>query len=171
MDTLSHAAWGYVILRWRGPKAARLGALTGAAPDLLYFVPSKLQQVLENGWPALSPSRDPRIWRADGPPLPADLIEAYHSYYVFTHSLVILALVLGVLVVCGRRHWLWLALPYGLHIGMDLATHERYLTPIFYPLWDWRFSGLSWGDPRIFWTNLVVLAVAFAWIGWKYRRL
>ena len=113
MDTLSHAAWGYVILRWRGPKAARLGAVTGAAPDLLYFVPSKLQQVWENGWQALSPVRDPRIWRADGPPLPTDLIEAYHSYYVFTHSLVILTLVFGIFAVWGRRRWLWLALPYG----------------------------------------------------------
>ena len=32
MDILSHAGWGYVVLRWRGAREARIGALCGAAP-------------------------------------------------------------------------------------------------------------------------------------------
>lgn len=169
MDTFSHAAWGYAVLRWRGPKTARIGALTGAAPDLLYFIPSKIEQMAEKGWPALLLERRPGIWRIDGPPLPPDLIEAYNTYYVYTHSLIILALVLGVLALMGKHSWLWLSVPYLLHIIIDLPTHERYLTPIFYPLWDWKFIGISWSDPIIFWPNLIALVVVYSWI-WKHYR-
>ncbi|MFQ5928068.1 MAG: hypothetical protein ACE5MK_00095 [Acidobacteriota bacterium] len=169
MDTFSHAAWGYAALRWRGPQAARLGALAGAGPDLLYLIPSKIEQVFDKGWTALFVSRTPGIWRAHGPPLPPDLVEAYRSYYVYTHSLVIVTLVLGILLLLGKRRWLWFALPYTLHIVMDVPTHERYLTPIFYPLSDWTFLGLSWADPRIFWPNVIALLTVFTWIWWKYH--
>lgn len=170
MDTLSHAAWGYLTLRWRGKKAAFLAGVSGAAPDLLYFIPSKTEQILETGWSALSLERDPRIWRADGPPLPPELVEAYHTYYVYTHSLVILCLVAALLLFLGKRSWMWFTLPYGLHIAMDIPTHERYLTPILYPLSNWTVSGLSWADARIFWPNLIALLIAFSWMKWKFRN-
>ena len=91
MDTLSHGAWGYLALH-RIPRLAWWGVLAGAAPDLLWFVPSKIEQVFEKGWIALSIGREPGIWRADGPPLPPELVEAYFRYYVWTHSLVMLAI-------------------------------------------------------------------------------
>ena len=72
--------------------------------------------------------------------------------------------------VLGRhRQWLWLGLPYALHILMDIPTHERYRTQPFYPLSDWQISGLSWADPRIFWPHLGVLAVACVW-AWRRRQ-
>ena len=169
MDIVSHAAWGYAALRWRGPKAARIGALSGAGPDLLYFLPSKVEQIVQTGWSALLLERRPGIWRADGPALPPELVEAYHDYYVYTHSLVIAGLVAAALwALLDRRQWLWLLLPYCLHIVMDLPTHERYLTPIFYPLSTWTFSGISWSDPVIFVPNLVALAVVHTWTWWRY---
>jgi membrane-bound metal-dependent hydrolase YbcI (DUF457 family) len=58
------------------------------------------------------------------------------------------------------RRWCWLAVPYALHVLMDLPTHERYEGRPFYPLSDWHFIGLTWGDPRIFWPNLAALLVA-----------
>ena len=170
MDTLSHTAWGYATLRWRGPKEGWLGALAGAGPDLLYFIPSRIEQVVERGWSALTVGRDPAIWRSDGPPMPPELVEAYHRYYVYTHSLVILALVLLVFLLFRRRSWCWFVVPYGLHILMDLPTHERYLTPIFYPLSRWSFEGISWTDPRIFWPNLVALILVYAWIWFRTMR-
>src|SRR5688572_10562426 len=67
MDTLSHGAWGYVALH-RLPPLAWWGVFAGAAPDLFWFVPSKIEQITEKGWPALAIGREPGIWRADGPP-------------------------------------------------------------------------------------------------------
>lgn len=169
MDTLSHAAWGYAVLHRRERRIALAGALAGALPDLLYFIPSKIEQIAERGWSALLIGREPGIWRADGPPMPPELIEAYQRYYIVTHSLILLGVVIALLLLVGARRWAWLAIPYALHIAMDVPTHERYLTQPFYPLSAWRFQGLAWADPRIFWPNMAALALVYGWI-WRRRR-
>src|SRR6516164_9852427 len=93
MDALSHAIWGFAVLRGRGPRTARWGLLSGAAPDLHFFLPVLLRQIANRASAALSfpNGRDPNIWRKDGPPTPPDLIDTYDHYYVLTHSLVLLA--------------------------------------------------------------------------------
>ncbi len=53
------------------------GALAGAAPDLLWFIPSGVERFMDHGWRGLTMGRDPAIWRADGPPLPPELVESY----------------------------------------------------------------------------------------------
>lgn len=169
MDTLSHAAWGYASVRFKGSRKASLGAIAGAAPDLFYFLPSKIDQIWQKGWSGLTVGREPGIWRADGPPLPPELVEAYHRYYVYTHSLVVLAAVALVFYLAGWRRWLWLILPPALHIVMDLPTHERYLTPIFYPISEWTIEGISWADPRIFWPNVTLLILTHLLLWRKYR--
>ena len=95
-----------------------------------------------------------------GPPLPPDLVEAYWRYYVWSHSLAVLAAVTTVVLLTRWRRWAWLAVPYALHILMDLPTHERYEGRPFYPLSDWHFIGVSWSDPRILIPNFVALAIA-----------
>jgi hypothetical protein len=162
MDTLSHGLWGYAALH-RDRRLAWWGALAGAAPDVLFFVPSRVGAIARNGWDGLQMGHDPAIWRANGPPLPPELVEAYHHYYVYTHSLVLLALVTAALWAIGWRRWAWLALPYALHIVMDVPTHERYLTQPFFPFSSWTFLGLSWSDPRIFVPNAVTLVFVF-WV-------
>jgi membrane-bound metal-dependent hydrolase YbcI (DUF457 family) len=171
MDTFSHAAWGYAVLSRFPKRLALAGAVAGAAPDLLFFIPSKVEQIVEHGARGLSIGSEPGIWRADGPPLPPELVEAYWRYYVWTHSLVVLGVVLamGWIVFSKHRQWLWLAAPYALHIFMDVPTHERYRTQPFHPLSDWQFSGVSWGDPRIFWPHLIVLVAVYVWM-WRRRR-
>ena len=173
MDTLSHAAYGYAVLHRRRRAVALAGALAGAAPDILFFVPSRVEIAFESGLArALSLGGESGIWRAGGPPLPPELVEAYWRYYVWTHSLVVLAVAAAAwaLLAPSRREWLWLAVPYALHVFMDVPTHERYETRPFHPLWDAHVRGLSWGDPRIFVPNLAVLAVTFLWIRRHRRR-
>ena len=168
MDTLSHAGWGYVVSKHRG--MAWWGALAGAMPDLLFFIPSRIEIVIERGWGvAARIGGEPGVWRAGGPPLPPELVEAYWRYYVWTHSLVMLAAVTLVVATTRFRRWCWLAVPYALHIVMDLPTHERYEGRPFYPLSDWYFIGLSWGDPRIFFPNVVLLLVALWWVRKRSR--
>ncbi len=163
MDTFSHAAWGYAAL-YRQPRLRWWGALAGAAPDLLWFIPSTIERVIDRGWGSLTVGSDRGIWRADGPPLPPELVESYFRYYIYTHSLVLLAAVVAILLVTRWRGYAWLAVPYALHIVMDIPTHERYQTRPFYPLSSWQYQGLSWADPRIFWPNVVALILVYAWI-------
>jgi membrane-bound metal-dependent hydrolase YbcI (DUF457 family) len=170
MDTLSHAAWGWVALRQGQRRLAWWGALAGAAPDLLFFVPYAVEQVATNGFGSLFLAREPAMWTLDGPPLPPILAAAYDRYYVYSHSLVLLAAVLILVWALGARRWLWLGIPYALHILMDIPTHEKFAVQPFFPLSDWRFIGLSWGDPRIFWPHLVLLLAVLAWTWRRSRR-
>ncbi len=163
MDTISHALWGSASLA-RDRQLAWSGALAGAAPDLLFAIPSRVELVAERGVAGFRIGAQPEIWRASGPPLPPELVEAYHRYYVHTHSLVWLAVATLLVWLAGARRWTWLALPYALHILMDIPTHERYLTQPFFPVSSWTFLGLSWGDPRIFVPNLVALALVYGWL-------
>ena len=173
MDTLSHAAWGFIALHRWPRRVALAGALAGAAPDLLFFIPSRIEQVVEHGWTALESGSDPAIWRSDGPPLPSDLVDAYWRYYVYSHSLLLLAVVVTIGWLLLRRsparQWLWLAAPYALHIVMDIPTHERYRTQPFYPLSHWQITGLTWTDPRIFWPHLAILIATGIWVWRGYR--
>jgi hypothetical protein len=170
MDILSHAAWGYASLHDK-QDVRRWGALAGAGPDLLWFVPSAAERVVERGWRAVTVGSDRAIWRADGPALPPDLVESYFRYYIHTHSLVLLALVVAVLLATRWRRYAWLAVPYAIHILMDIPTHERYQTRPLYPLSSWQFEGLTWTDPRVFWPNVIALALTYAWILARKRRI
>ena len=172
MDFVSHAGWGYASLRWRGRKTAWLGAMAGAAPDLLTFIPPRVKWAIEDGWSGLSRgiSPDPEIWFSDGPPLPPDMVEVYNNYYVYTHSLVILAAAMALITLTGRRHLLWFGLPYALNILMDIPTHERFQTPFLYPVSSWTFEGVNWGHPLIFWPNVIALVGVLVWLWLRYRR-
>jgi hypothetical protein len=169
MDVVSHALWGYAALRWRGPRSARWGLLSGAAPDLLFYIPGLLRQIAIHGVAALtSPvGRDPGIWRKDGPPMPPELIDTYDHYYVLTHSLVILA-VLALVWWLLRRRSVWLLVPCWLHVLMDIPTHERYLTPMFFPISDFTVMGYAWNRPPILLANAAALLVTYALLFRRY---
>jgi hypothetical protein len=169
MDVFSHGLWGYAALH-RDAGLRRWGALAGALPDLLWFVPTAIERASTRGWSAIAIGGDRSIWRADGPPLPPDLVTAYFKYYVYTHSLVLLSVVTAVVLLTRWRRLAWLAIPYALHIAMDIPTHERYQTRPFHPLSDWQFDGLAWADPRIFWPNVAALVIVYAWMLRRKRR-
>jgi membrane-bound metal-dependent hydrolase YbcI (DUF457 family) len=180
MDTFSHAAWGLVSLRV-SPAETPAGAgqrsirwwqamLAGAMPDLLWAIPLAVQRFLGFGTPPPAVPPAGNIWRASGPPLPDYLVEAYFRYYVKSHSLVLLAAACALIWLAGRRRWLWLAVPYALHILVDIPTHERYETRPFWPLSSWHIQGLAWSDPRVFFLNLAALAAVFLYM-WRLRRL
>ncbi len=170
MDTFSHAAWGYASLRWKSKNLAWWGVLAGAAPDLLWFIPAKIDAIVRLGWhDAWNIADKPGMWRAGGPPLPAELVYEYNHYYIYTHSLVLLLGVLMLVYFIGKKEWLWLGIPYAFHLLLDFPTHERFQTHLFFPFSHWSFQGLSWGDPRVFYPNVIILILTYVFIWWRYR--
>jgi hypothetical protein len=169
MDTLSHAFWGYASLRWRGPRSARWGLLTGAAPDLLYASAAALHRLYTEGWEGLrwSGRYDPAIWRRGGPPMPEELQYAYDHFYVYTHSFVILGAAALAWCAISRRPP-WLLLPWALHIAMDTFSHERYQTPILFPISRWALEGYAWSRPPMLIANFAALALVYALLYRKY---
>ena len=171
IDVLSHALWGYAALRWRGPRTARWGALTGAAPDLLYAAASATRRVARRGLSGLTDTfgNDRAIWLKDGPPMPEELIESYWSFYVYTHSFIILGMLAIAWVILSRRAP-WLLLPWALHIFMDIPSHERYLTPFLYPLSTFTVAGYAWSRPPMLLANLAGLLIAYGVLYGLYWR-
>ncbi len=171
MDTFSHAAWGYASLRWKSKNLAWWGLLAGAAPDLLWFIPAKIDAIVRLGWDqAWNVGHEPGIWRAGGPPMPTELVYEYNHYYIYTHSLVLLLGVLVLMYLIGKKNWLWLGIPYAFHLLLDFPTHERFQTQLFFPISHWSFQGISWSNPVIFYPNVLLLILTYVFIWWKYHH-
>jgi membrane-bound metal-dependent hydrolase YbcI (DUF457 family) len=95
--------------------------------------------------------------------------------YLFSHSLVIFALVYGAVWLLWRRPVL-VMLAWPLHILMDIPSHRagRYGTPFLWPLSSYRFNGASWGQRWFFILNYSALTAAYVallvWLLMSRRR-
>ncbi len=91
--------------------------------------------------------------------------------YDLTHSLLIATpIILAVFLINRPLAVSMLAWP--LHIVMDMLTHGpgRFATPVFFPLSDYRFSGMDWWKtPWLFQFPLLCTLVAW-WLILRYRR-
>ena len=54
---------------------------------------------------------------------------------------------------------------WGLHITMDIFTHPNnfFPTPFLWPVSDAHVNGIAWGEAVIFFPNLLLLALLYAW--------
>ena len=152
-------------------RESRWGLLTGAAPDLLFYIPGLLRQIAQRGWAALTsqPGRQGNIWLKEGPIQPPALIDTYDHYYVLTHSLVVLG-VLALVWWLLRRRAVWLLVPCWLHVLMDIPTHERWLTPMFFPVSDFVVMGYAWSRPPLMIANWAAVFATYVWLFWRYWR-
>ncbi|MFA6553568.1 MAG: hypothetical protein WCT27_04010 [Patescibacteria group bacterium] len=155
MDTVSHGAWGALIVRKTGLVGWAL--LTGALPDILPALyelarhPVKFIRGLINKSLADNPSR------------------MYLTIYHWAHSLLPISFVtLLVLIFAPARSIL--AVPYYMHIFLDIFTHRgKWATRIFYPFSDFHFDGTDWW--RHSWisiANWAVIAVVGVFIFIKH---
>jgi hypothetical protein len=164
MDIFAHGMWAGAAAIAAKRKLARpvhpgWAALCGVFPDLVAFTPSfalGLWFWLFRGLAAsgrfffLSPVlRDalPGFLRPD-------------ALYHYSHSLVIFSAVFGFAWWLRGRPVLAM-MGWSLHILMDIPTHRagRYGTPFAWPLTDYRFDGISWGQQWFMILNWSAIAV------------
>jgi len=81
-----------------------------------------------------------------------------------THSLIIASVVIG-LARLIRGKFLPEFFAWPLHILVDIPTHsnEFFPTPFLWPISNFHVDGISWGNPYIFFPNLVILATLYLW--------
>ncbi len=161
MDILSHGLWGGIAFGRKSKILYWLAFGFGVFPDLLSFGIYTMADILGivsgpewgNGLP------DPRI-------IPDFVYTLYH----FTHSLVIFA-VLFVLVWFLLKKLFLPMFAWCLHILVDIPTHsaEFFPTPFLWPVSDFTVSGISWGQPIIFYPNIILLVVCYL-VWWVYRK-
>ncbi len=136
MDGFSHAAWGATIIRSR--QLVGWAALTGALPDIIpaaygvfkyrkrYFADMVNQSFVRN------PESN------------------YLKVYYYCHSLIPISIVTLLVLAITPRAAL-LAVPYYLHLGLDVLTHRGiWATRLFYPLSHVAFQGWDWWKNKWF---------------------
>jgi hypothetical protein len=161
MDTLSHGLWGGIAFGRKAKRDFWLAISFGLAPDFLSFGVFLVSSIIVGGF----------TFDHQGPPDLATVPSYVFTLYDITHSLIVSAVVfLAVWFV--RKKPLIPMLAWPLHILIDIPTHgiEFFPTPFLWPLSDYRFDGISWGHPYIFFTNIALLALAYAWFLFKKLR-
>ena len=162
MDVVSHGLWGGLAFGRSSKKEYWLSFLFGVLPDVLSFGIFMVAQAL-NLASRVSWSEAPQN---------SDIPLYVHVLYNYTHSLVIFALVFGVVWLILKRPYLPL-LAWAFHIFLDIFTHSTsfFATPFFWPLFNYKFNGTSWSHPWIFIPNWMAIIIGYIiWLSYKKHR-
>ncbi len=158
MDIFAHFLWTNLAFL-KADDSTRLWASTlSVAPDALAFGPELIRSMI---------ARQSRKWRKVDESTFDDLNKSIPRWvfriYDITHSIPIW------IVVCAL--WWWLSGAFPLiylgwlgHIVVDIPTHSKkfFPTPFLWPLFDYKFDGISWGVRWFMWANYGSLATAYA---------
>ncbi len=177
MDIFSHGLWAAAAAK--GVNQAQdkrrvnvwAAMLWGVFPDLFAFSIPFLWLLWSFAFGDLSLANFRPDQSPVGEPIGRDSVWVFQlssALYNVSHSLVIFTVVfLGVWAYFKQARleligWL-------LHIITDVPTHTYafFPTPVFWPLFDWKFNGFAWGQPWFMLLNysLLLLALAFLWKG------
>lgn len=161
MDIVSHGLWGGIAFGRKRKNLYWWAFGFGVMPDLLSFGIYTAANVL-----GLVSGPD---WER-GLPDPTVIPQFIHTLYNFTHSLIIFALVFGLVWFLRRKPFLPL-LAWGLHILIDIPTHSAafFPTPFLWPVSNFMVNGVNWGQPIIFYPDVILLAAGYS-IWWVNRR-
>ena len=161
MDIISHGLWGGLASGRKNKKLYWWSFGFGIFPDLFSFGIYTVLTVL-----GLMSGPD---WGNNLPD--ANAIPSFvHLLYNITHSLLIFALVFSLIWFLRRKAFLPM-LAWALHILIDIPTHSAtfFPTPFLWPVSDFMVNGISWGQPIIFYPDVVLLVIGY-FIWWLTQR-
>ena len=153
MDVVSHGLWGGLAFGRTSKKYYWLSFLFGVLPDVLSFGLLMIANILNIGTKV--------SWSEA--PTNADIPIYVHVLYNITHSLVIFAVVFSTVWLIRKRPFLPL-LAWPFHIVLDIFTHTTafFATPFLWPLFSYKFNGISWGHPWIFFPNWIAIIIGYS---------
>ncbi len=162
MDTLSHGLYGGIAFGRKTKISYWKSFFFGVAPDLFSFGIFTATTVL-----GLVSGPD---WSA-GPPDPSAIPAYVHTLYDITHSLVIAAIVVGIVWFIQKKPMVEL-FAWPLHILVDIPTHSSafFPTPFLWPVSDYHVDGVSWGTPYIFYSNIALVIVLYTWFYFSRKK-
>ena len=156
MDTLSHALWGKGLFGYR--KYRWYSFLFGALPDLFSFGIYFIYSIFFTSSPIM------------GRPTRSEIPEWVYSLYDISHSLVIASLFIFIAYKINKE-FAFPMLAWPAHIILDFFTHsiEFFPTPILWPISDFKFDGIPWSNPIVFFANVLVIFLLFIY-RWKRTK-
>jgi len=174
MDIFSHGLWAGVAAKGLNKREGKprinvwVMALWGMFPDLFSFTITFMWLI----WGLVFGGLALGQFGTNHPPLAEPLSQntawVFHLsgvLYNVSHSLIIFAIVFFAVWAYFKQARLEL-LGWLLHILIDVPTHTYvfYPTPVFWPVFDWKFSGFSWGQPWFIILNYSLLLVVYVWL-------
>jgi membrane-bound metal-dependent hydrolase YbcI (DUF457 family) len=153
MDIISHGLWGGVAFGRKNRKNYFIAFLIGICPDVFSFGIFFIARLL---------GFHKGLDFSGEPPYHSLVPEYVDILYNITHSLVIFAAVFF-LVWFFRKKPYWLLGAWFLHILVDIPGHsfDFFPTPFLWPISDFKFDGIGWGNPIIFFPNLAALLLVY----------
>lgn len=172
MDIFSHGLWAGAVAKGLNKREGKRHinvwamALWGVFPDLFSFSISFVWLM----WGLVFGGLELGQFGANHPPLAEPLghntIWVFHLsgvLYNMSHSLVIFSVVFLAVWIYFKQPRLEL-LGWLLHVVMDVPTHTYafYPTPVFWPLFDWKFNGFQWAQWWFMLLNYSLLILVYA---------
>lgn len=163
MDIISHGLWSGTGFYHKSRKSFWTAFAFGVIPDFLAF-----------GWFFTALLINLGLGKIDftkfEPPAKDFIPQYVHTIYNFTHSLFIFAAVFIIVWIIFKKPMLEM-LTWGLHILMDIPTHNHvfFPTPFLYPLSSYKFDGISWASQPFFTINWIVLLLLYSYLIYRYK--
>lgn len=162
MDIISHGLWGSLAAGRKNKKSFWLAFLFGIAPDFIPFAPFFGEMILGlRKYPGFSTE----------PPAAILIPDYVYLLYKVTHSLIIFAVVFLTIWLIFKRP-IWELSAWGLHVLFDIPTHNYkfFPTPFLWPILSTQINGIPWADPKIFFPNILLLAVLYFYFFFYRKR-
>jgi len=149
MDTVSHALWGKGLFGYR--RYGYYALIFGTIPDLLSFGLYFIFNLIFNF----------SNFKLGKPPI-EDIPNWVFSLYDFSHSIVIASIFI-IIVYRLNKDFCFPMLAWPFHIMLDFFTHSKnyFPTPILWPLSNYKFDGIPWSNPYIWFSNIFFIMILF----------
>ena len=151
MDTFSHTLWGKGLFGYH--KYGKWALLFGALPDLLSFGLYFIVRFITQG-----------VSMEFGKPTLESIPNWVFIMYDISHSWVIAFLFIIIFLQINKEICFpMLAWPF--HILLDFPFHskEYFPTPILWPISDYRFDGIPWSNPYVWFGNIACIIILFVY--------
>lgn len=144
MDFIAHYLWTYIL--FHNSSSLKLALILSVLPDLLswgiwsfYILFYTRKNVT---------SKNIKL-----------LPEWTFTLYGLTHSVFIFSFVFLIVMLITRTFPVYMV-AWFLHIVMDIPLHSRKLfpTPFLWPISDWKFPGINWGNKYLIIANYAIIA-------------
>ena len=149
MDTISHVLWGKGLFGYR--KYHWYALIFGALPDMMSFGIYFIFNLIIN----------PLNFKFGKPALES-IPNWVFSLYDVSHSLII-ALTCIAIMYKINKDFCFPMLAWPFHIILDFFTHsiEYFPTPILWPISNYKFDGMPWSEPIVWFSNIFLIFLLF----------
>jgi len=155
MDYFAHGFWSYIFFHWT--KRPWIAVLFGLVPDTSsWFIYMIYRLIMFEGF---------------GRPMLNGIPNWVFMLYNISHSLFVASTAILIGYIILRKFPIYM-LAWPMSIIIDTLTHTREFlpTPFLWPISEWHFPGISWGDKYFMIVNYTLITLSIAYIIFRMKK-